>query len=148
MSKMRPGHNTGSSMLFFTNTVDYYYRLLWTWNWQPFASAIVKAALSPQLYQDPEGWSAWSRTNDLLHGSLMLSQLSHPCTAVSEGLFKQSHFWLLSVQKLFCIHSILLKLLIYILTLPDTYRLTISQFLTKQKLLPSNIISACFLDMS
>lgn len=28
MSKMRPDHNTGSSMLFFTNTVDYYYRLI------------------------------------------------------------------------------------------------------------------------
>ena len=37
----------------------------------------TKAALSPQLFKDPECWSGRSRTHDLPHGSPVLNQLSH-----------------------------------------------------------------------
>ena len=43
----------------------------------PFADVISKAALSPQLFKDPECWSGRSRTHGLPHGSPVLNQLSH-----------------------------------------------------------------------
>ena len=46
----------------------------------PFADVITKAALSPQLYKDPECWSGRSRTHDLPRDSPVLNQLSHRCT--------------------------------------------------------------------
>ena len=43
---------------------------------------IIKEALSPQLFKDPECWSGRSRTHDLPHGSPVLNQLSHRCAVL------------------------------------------------------------------
>ena len=42
-----------------------------------------KAALSLQLFKDPECWSGRSRTHDLPHGSPVLNQLSPGARCVS-----------------------------------------------------------------
>ena len=47
----------------------------------PFVDVMTKAALSPQLFKDPECWSGRSQTHDLPHGSPVLNQLSHLCAA-------------------------------------------------------------------
>ena len=41
--------------------------------------------LIPQVFQDPECWSGWSRTHDLPRDNPMLHQLSHRC-AVDQTL--------------------------------------------------------------
>ena len=38
----------------------------------PFADVITKAALSTQIFKDPEYWSGRRRTHDLPHGSPVL----------------------------------------------------------------------------
>ena len=45
----------------------------------PFADIITKAALSPQLFKDPECWSGRSRIHDLPHNSPVLNKLGHRC---------------------------------------------------------------------
>ena len=47
-------------------------------NYGTFADVITKAALSPQLFKDPECWSGRSRTHDLPHDSPMLTQPTEP----------------------------------------------------------------------
>ena len=50
---------------------------------EPFADVITKAALSPQLFKDPECWSSRSWTHDLPHDKPMLNQLSHRSLATN-----------------------------------------------------------------
>ena len=43
------------------------------------ADVVTKAALSAQLFKDPECWSGRSGTHDLPRDSPVLNQLSHRC---------------------------------------------------------------------